>query len=639
MIHVHEPIAPVVGWDACCLRRARPVVGTFHAYSTELAAEHDRHARSARAGSSTGCTRASRSRRPRGGRASATSAAHYDGDPERRRPRRRAARARSRRATRCGSCSSAARRSARDCRCCCPRSPACAGTSRRASRSSARRPRRSSRCSPRSRAAWTASRCTARVDDEELWRRLHDADVLCAPSLGGESFGMVLTEAFAAGTPVVASDIAGYRQVVTHGRDGLLVPHGRPLELAEALRSLWLDPARRGADGRRPRARGPRTSRGRSVAAQVDRRLRARDRGAGAGRRRASAVARQGRPRAAATCRRAGRARRLPSLEPRRLPGSARAARACSPARAAPRSALSAVLGLLLAFLALRRVGFENVVHDARALEPELGADRARAVLDLDDPARGLLVPDRRAALPDRPVKRRTILSGTVIGVLMSATLPARLGEPSRALIVARRLGRMRETLPVLVGTLVSQTLLNLLALLLLGVVVLGTSDVLRGHEGALVLVSLMPVGLAAAVLIVPVAAVERPPGRLAAAGRARAAGARGGRGAAAAAQGTDGLPPAAPRGLGDRAPSSPPGGCSCSARSRCCSRSASTPRRHRRRRGRAVRGERDRGAAGDAVERRRLPARGDHRADRARTACPPRPRSATGSSCRRSRS
>src|SRR6185436_599722 len=93
---------------------------------------------------------------------------------------------------------------------------------------------------------------------------------------------------------------------------------------------------------------------------------------------------------------------------------------------------------------------------------------------------------------------------GTVIGVLMSATLPARLGEPSRVLIVGRRLGRMRETVPVLVGTLVSQTLLNLLALLLLGVIVLGTSDVLRGREEAVVLVSLIPVGLAAAVLIMP---------------------------------------------------------------------------------------------------------------------------------------
>ena len=56
-----------------------------------------------------------------------------------------------------------------------------------------------------------------------------------------------------------------------------------------------------------------------------------------------------------------------------------------------------------------------------------------------------------------------------MIGVFMSATLPARLGEPSRALIVARRAGRMRELLPVVLGTLVSQTLLNMLALLVLG--------------------------------------------------------------------------------------------------------------------------------------------------------------------------
>ena len=68
--------------------------------------------------------------------------------------------------------------------------------------------------------------------------------MLCAPSLGGESFGMVLTEAFAAGTPVVASDIAGYRGVVAPGVDGVLVPRGDPTALAETLRDLALDPAR-----------------------------------------------------------------------------------------------------------------------------------------------------------------------------------------------------------------------------------------------------------------------------------------------------------------------------------------------------------------------------------------------------------
>ena len=84
-----------------------------------------------------------------------------------------------------------------------------------------------------------------RVTEEEKWRLLGSVDLLCAPSLGGESFGMVLTEAFASGTPVVASDIAGYRDVVRHGVDGLLVPAGDPVELGEALRSLASAPARR----------------------------------------------------------------------------------------------------------------------------------------------------------------------------------------------------------------------------------------------------------------------------------------------------------------------------------------------------------------------------------------------------------
>ena len=53
-----------------------------------------------------------------------------------------------------------------------------------------------------------------------------------------------------------------------------------------------------------------------------------------------------------------------------------------------------------------------------------------------------------RAALPKARLRVTDALQGTFIGVLMSATLPARLGEPSRALIVARRTGRPRENLP-----------------------------------------------------------------------------------------------------------------------------------------------------------------------------------------------
>ena len=81
---------------------------------------------------------------------------------------------------------------------------------------------------------------------------------------------MVLIEAFAAGTPVVASDIAGYRQVVTpRPRRIARAARRQPLELAEALRSLWLDPVGRGGDGRAPRGSVPPTSPGRESHAGV----------------------------------------------------------------------------------------------------------------------------------------------------------------------------------------------------------------------------------------------------------------------------------------------------------------------------------------------------------------------------------
>jgi phosphatidylinositol alpha-mannosyltransferase len=69
------------------------------------------------------------------------------------------------------------------------------------------------------------------------------AEVMCAPSLGGESFGIVLTEAMAAGLPVVASDIRGYRAVLGEGANGVLVPPGDPKELANALYSTLSNPA------------------------------------------------------------------------------------------------------------------------------------------------------------------------------------------------------------------------------------------------------------------------------------------------------------------------------------------------------------------------------------------------------------
>jgi phosphatidylinositol alpha-mannosyltransferase len=76
------------------------------------------------------------------------------------------------------------------------------------------------------------------------------ADVFCAPSTGGESFGIVLAEAMAVGLPVVCSDIGGYRDVVHDGADGLLVPPRDPEALAEAMAGLLDNPARLAAMGR-----------------------------------------------------------------------------------------------------------------------------------------------------------------------------------------------------------------------------------------------------------------------------------------------------------------------------------------------------------------------------------------------------
>jgi phosphatidyl-myo-inositol alpha-mannosyltransferase len=87
---------------------------------------------------------------------------------------------------------------------------------------------------------------------------------------------------------------------------------------------------------------------------------------------------------------------------------------------------------------------------------------------------------------------------------LMSSTLPARLGEPARALVVARRTGRPRENLPVVLGTLVSQTLLNLVALAILGAIMFSSVDFFNGHQDALLLVAIVPAVLLLVVLVLP---------------------------------------------------------------------------------------------------------------------------------------
>ena len=86
--------------------------------------------------------------------------------------------------------------------------------------------------SPDSRVHWLGA-----VNEEEKIRRIRGCDVLCVPSLHGESFGVVLLEGMAAGTPVVASDINGYRNVARPGVEARMVAPGDRAELAKALQA------------------------------------------------------------------------------------------------------------------------------------------------------------------------------------------------------------------------------------------------------------------------------------------------------------------------------------------------------------------------------------------------------------------
>jgi phosphatidylinositol alpha-mannosyltransferase len=81
-----------------------------------------------------------------------------------------------------------------------------------------------------------------RITEEEKAQRLRTADVLCAPSLGGESFGMVLLEGMASQTPIVASDLPGYRNVARHEKEALLVPPGDSRALGAAIRRVLDEP-------------------------------------------------------------------------------------------------------------------------------------------------------------------------------------------------------------------------------------------------------------------------------------------------------------------------------------------------------------------------------------------------------------
>jgi phosphatidyl-myo-inositol alpha-mannosyltransferase len=88
-----------------------------------------------------------------------------------------------------------------------------------------------------------------------------------------------------------------------------------------------------------------------------------------------------------------------------------------------------------------------------------------------------------RAALPDATIRWPAVVRATMIGVMASAVVPGRVGEPTRVLVLARRLdGSTRRLLPIVAGTVVSQTLMNLLALAILAGVTFSSVPLLHGH-------------------------------------------------------------------------------------------------------------------------------------------------------------
>lgn len=349
-----------------------------------------------------------------------------------------------------------------------------------------------------------------RVEHDELWRRLHDADVLCAPSLSGESFGMILTEAFAAGTPVIASNIAGYADVVTDGVDGVLVPPADPQRLAEELQAMHHEPARREAMGcaaRRSAERYAWPVVADQVEAVYERVLTA---PAPAPTRRAGLARRVGLAPADGSDWQP--ARRLPSLDPAPVQASGGRGRVARKAGLA----LAGAIGIGLTALAAQRIGLDSVARSivrSDATWVVVTTALMMASLFLRAVSWSAIA---RAALPRTPLRRRDVTSATMIGVLMSATLPARLGEPARAMVLARRTGRMRESFPVLLGTLVSQTALNLLALVILGAIIVGSTDLFHARTERLFLISLAPLAILVAVVLAPSVVRRNGTGRIA---------------------------------------------------------------------------------------------------------------------------
>src|SRR4051812_38218706 len=162
-------------------------------------------------------------------------------------------------------------------------------------------------------------------------------------------------------------------------------------------------------------------------------------------------------------------------------------------------AALAAVVGLGLGAVAINRLGLHHLMSSLVGVRAGwLAAATALMVLSLLVRALSWLVV-LRAALPGTRVPVAVVARATMIGVMVSALLPGRLGEAARAMVVARRV----DGVAVVAGTILSQTLLNLVALVALGAAVIASAGVLSAPVGAL-LATGAPAALVGLMLVAP---------------------------------------------------------------------------------------------------------------------------------------
>lgn len=164
--------------------------------------------------------------------------------------------------------------------------------------------------------------------------------------------------------------------------------------------------------------------------------------------------------------------------------------------------AVAAVLLVGILAFALSRLGLHRIGHALASAAPGWVL-LAFALMSLAMLSRAVSWHEMiRAALPHAAIRWPAVIRATMIGVMGSAVFPGRVGEPAKVVVLSRRIdGPARRLLPVLAGTVFSQTLINLLALVILATITL-TSIHLFSHTGLSSLLGVLIVPLAIVLVV-----------------------------------------------------------------------------------------------------------------------------------------